>query len=72
MLLAMKTHQSVQATLGISNSRHPFFISVSDRILFVVSTFSLTGSGFMTKIKKLLEMVCFSCGKILVDEVSHP
>ena len=28
--------------------------------------------GFMTKIKKLLETVCHNCGKILVDEVSHP
>jgi hypothetical protein len=28
--------------------------------------------GFMTKIKKLLETVCFNCGKILLDEVSHP
>ena len=26
----------------------------------------------MTKIKKLLETVCHNCGKILVDEVSHP
>ena len=29
-------------------------------------------SGFMTKIKKLLETVCHNCGKILVDEVSRP
>ena len=29
-------------------------------------------SGFMTKIKKILETVCHNCGKILVDEVSHP
>ena len=29
-------------------------------------------TGFMTKIKKLLETVCHNCGKILVDEVSHP
>lgn len=28
--------------------------------------------GFMTKIKKLLETICHNCGKILVDEVSHP
>ncbi len=28
--------------------------------------------GFMTKIKKILETVCHNCGKILVDEVSHP
>lgn len=28
--------------------------------------------GFMTKIKKLLETVCHNCGKILLDEVSHP
>ena len=26
----------------------------------------------MTKIKKILETVCHNCGKILVDEVSHP
>lgn len=26
----------------------------------------------MTKIKKVLEIVCHNCGKILVDEVSHP
>lgn len=29
-------------------------------------------SGFITKIKKILEMVCHNCGKLLVDEVSHP
>lgn len=28
--------------------------------------------GFMTKIKKLLETVCHNCGKIKLDEVSHP
>lgn len=28
--------------------------------------------GFITKSKKLLETVCHNCGKILVDEVSHP
>lgn len=28
--------------------------------------------GFMTKIKKVLEMVCHNCSKLLVDEVSHP
>ena len=28
--------------------------------------------GFISKIKKLLEMVCHNCGKILVDDVSHP
>lgn len=27
--------------------------------------------GFITKIKKLLEIVCHNCGKILLDEVSH-
>lgn len=26
----------------------------------------------MTKIKKLLETVCHNCGKIKLDEVSHP
>jgi hypothetical protein len=26
----------------------------------------------MTKIKKLLETVCHNCGKVLLDEVSHP
>ena len=25
----------------------------------------------MTKIKKILEIVCHNCGKILADEVSH-
>lgn len=33
---------------------------------------SLLKPGFITKIKKLLETVCHNCGKILVDEVSHP
>lgn len=28
-------------------------------------------TGFITKIKKLLETVCHNCGKVLVDEVSH-
>lgn len=28
--------------------------------------------GFISKIKKLLEMVCHNCGKILVDDVRHP
>ena len=28
-------------------------------------------TGFMTKIKKLLETVCHNCGKIKVDEVSR-
>jgi DNA-directed RNA polymerase beta' subunit len=28
--------------------------------------------GFMTKIKKVLETVCFNCGKIKLDEVRHP
>lgn len=41
-----------------------------------VQNFSLGSTdetpGFMTKIKKLLETVCHNCGKILVDEVSHP
>ena len=29
-------------------------------------------TGFMTKIKKILEVVCHNCGKILADEVGHP
>jgi len=28
--------------------------------------------GFLTKIKKLLEMVCHNCGKLLVGEVGSP
>ena len=28
--------------------------------------------GFMSQIKKVLEIVCHNCGKILADEVSHP
>ncbi len=28
--------------------------------------------GFLKKIKKLLEMVCHNCGKVLLDEVSYP
>lgn len=29
-------------------------------------------SGFLTKIKKLLETVCHNCGKIKANTVSHP
>jgi hypothetical protein len=29
-------------------------------------------TGFLTKIKKLLETVCHNCGKIKADSVSHP
>lgn len=28
--------------------------------------------GFIKKVKKLLEMVCHSCGKVLLDRVSLP
>lgn len=34
-------------------------------------TFRLN-SGFLTKIKKLLETVCHNCGKIKANTVSHP
>ena len=28
-------------------------------------------AGFMVKIKKIIECVCFSCGKLKVDEVGQ-
>jgi DNA-directed RNA polymerase beta' subunit len=28
--------------------------------------------GFIKKIKKLLEMVCHNCGRVLLDRVSYP
>ena len=41
----------------------------------ILATFAMINNifiGFMTKTKKLLEMVCHNCSKLLVDEVSHP
>lgn len=49
-------------------------MSVSNKssVLSYALRFAHHAIGFMTKIKKLLETVCHNCGKILVDEVSHP
>lgn len=69
---AMKICQNVRGILGTLNSQYLFTTSVCGS----VQIFALGGTdespGFMTKIKKLLETVCHNCGKILVDEVSHP
>lgn len=29
-------------------------------------------AGFLVKVKKILECICFSCGKLKVDTVSYP
>lgn len=47
-------------------------VSDNSSVLTYVLRYAHGAIGFMTKIKKLLETVCHNCGKILVDEVSHP
>ena len=70
----MKTCPSVLGILGISSLPHPFsmLVSNSSSVLSWALRVAHRAIGFMTKIKKLLETVCHNCGKILVDEVSHP
>ena len=68
----MRTCQNVRDILDILNSQYLFTTSVcgNEKLYALGSTDKMP--GFMTKIKKLLETVCHNCGKILVDEVSHP
>jgi len=74
VLPAMRTCLNVRDILATSSLPCLFFMLVCDANSSSVSQLAYTNviSGFMTKIKKILETVCHNCGKILVDEVSHP
>jgi len=47
-------------------------MSVSDYAVAFLTLSVLTRTGFVVKIKKLLETCCFNCGRILADYVSLP
>jgi len=73
VLHVVRTCLSVLGTLGTLSLRRQSFISVcTTSPLESRKAPANLRAGFMTKIKKLLEMVCHNCGKILVDEVGHP
>jgi hypothetical protein len=67
--------RSVLDTLAISSWRVPCFTPVSHYTILGYAPYSrhsLDNSGFIVKVKKILECICVNCGKLKADIVSLP
>ena len=67
---AGKGWQNVPGTLDILNWHDPCFTLVCCFKLGSVTHAQLFFSGFLTKVKKILECVCVNCGRLKADTVS--
>jgi len=70
----LKNAQGTLVTLNLLLQCSTLVRVIFPRLLssfLLMLTFHFT-SGFLTKIKKLLETVCHNCGKIKANTVSHP